>query len=93
MRESAEKMSPLLKKIDWKVPKIPVISNVTAKKFENEIEIPELLTKQIYTRVNFYQSMEECKKEENTEIEFYEVGPKPTLLSLYKEEKTFNINK
>lgn len=84
-------MSPFLQKVDWKLPKIPVISNVTAKKIENEKEIPDLLTKQIYSRVNFYQSMEECKKD-GQECEFYEVGPKPTLLMLYRDEKTVNIN-
>ena len=86
MVPSAEKMRTFLEEIKWKEPKIPVISNVSAKPFTIE-DIPKLLKEQIHSTVKFYQSMEYCRSSYG-DPEIIELGPKPTLINLNKFSKT-----
>lgn len=90
MEPAAQIMKKHLNSITWKQPEIPVISNVTGQPYKNTQEIPELLSKQIHTRVNFYSGMMYCRQNWNP-LEFIEMGPKSCLISLYKNEKTLFV--
>lgn len=95
MREAAESFRDILDKVDFKEFNIPVISNVTGRPYRKE-QIVELLTKQIYSSVQWVSSI--CWIEQQGEIIYNEYGPKSILLpmidtiknSLPKEIKCIN---
>jgi [acyl-carrier-protein] S-malonyltransferase len=90
MIPASQLMRSHLNNVTWKLPEIPVISNVTGKPYESTRDIPDLLAHQIHTCVNFYAGMMYCKSQ-GSNISFIEMGPKQSLLSLYKNEDTTYI--
>jgi len=94
MKDALENMRDKIAKTDFFEPKIPIISNVTAKE-EREINgIKTLLVKQITSRVRWRESVEYMIK--NGVSNFIEIGPGKVLSGLVKkinkEVKISNIN-
>ena len=73
----------------------PYVTNVTASYIEDISQTKELLAKQVYSSVRWYQSIEEMIRHGVTS--FIEVGPGRTLAGfnkrISKEITTVNIQK
>ena len=95
MRPAAEKMKELLEKIVFKNPIIKIISNVTALPVEQEVDIKNLLYRQIFSQVRWRESVEYMIK--NNVNDFIEIGPGKVLSGLVKRTNnnvtTKSINK
>lgn len=82
MKPVEEVMQKALENVDFKVPTVPVVSNVTAEPEINPTRIKELLVEQICGRVRFRESILNLK---NLGVkEFVEVGPGKVLTGLVK---------
>ena len=95
MKPAAESMKKLLEKIVFKNPIIKVISNVTALPIEKEVNIKDLLYRQIFSQVRWRESVEYMIK--NNVNDFIEIGPGKVLSGLVKRTNdkvsTKSINK
>ncbi|HTV46955.1 MAG TPA: ACP S-malonyltransferase [Phycisphaerae bacterium] len=83
MKSAAEQMEKVLSGVALAPPKMPVISNVTARPHENVESIRRLLVQQIIAPVRWQQSMEYLK-EQNVES-FLEPGPGRALTGMLKK--------
>ena len=83
MKPAAEKMKSFLQKVDFKNPKIQLISNVTALPVEKDEDIKDLLYKQIFSQVRWRESVEYMIK--NGINDFIEIGPGKVLSGLSKK--------
>jgi len=82
MRSATEKMSEELSNVEFKNPKIDIISNVTARPTNDPIEIKNLLIKQIESPVRWREivtNLIDLKVEK-----FIEIGPGKVLSGLVK---------
>ena len=95
MKPAAESMKKLLEKIVFRNPIIKVISNVTALPIEKEVDIKDLLYRQIFSQVRWRESVEYMIK--NNVNDFIEIGPGKVLSGLVKRTNdkvsTKSINK
>ena len=95
MREATIKMEKIINDQKLKNPKFRVVSNVTAKTYNDTDEIKQLLIKQIESPVRWRESIEYMISQgTNT---FVEIGPGKVLSGLIKrinkEVKVLNIDK
>ncbi len=90
---AGEKLYRELEKADFKLPRIPVISNVNAKPYNTTSEIPKLLREHVSHPVRW----EECVRYMTTQGvgTFIELGPGRVLSGLIKKisngVKTYNV--
>lgn len=84
MSAAAEQFSDFLNDIEFQKPLFPVISNVTARPHEQQ-KIKELLVKQVYSPVEWVESVHWV--EQQGSIEYHEIGPKPLLHKMVKQIK------
>jgi [acyl-carrier-protein] S-malonyltransferase len=82
MEPARERFAIFLKKIKFKAPRIPVVSNVTGLIMKDPKEIKELLIRQITSPVQWWDCMKTAKRE-NVHY-FYECGAGKTLASMAK---------
>ena len=94
MKVAAEKMREKIENAIFLQPKLPIISNVTAKEEYDFNIIKSLLVKQITSRVRWKESVDYMVKEGITD--FIEIGPGKVLSGLVKKisknVKISNIN-
>tara|TARA_A100001015_G_scaffold269393_1_gene321044 strand:- start:215 stop:1150 length:936 start_codon:yes stop_codon:yes gene_type:complete len=94
MKPAAEDMEDKINKINFLSPKIQIVNNVTAKIEKDPMEIKKLLIRQIYSTVNWRESMVNIS--ENGVENFIEIGPGKVLTGMIKRTisgaKTFSIN-
>ena len=86
MKPAAEQMKELILESDFKQPKIPIISNVTAKEETGVENIKNLLIEQIYSRVRWREIIEFMIKSKVNEI--HELGPGKSLSGMIKRFDT-----
>jgi malonyl CoA-acyl carrier protein transacylase len=72
MEPAAEKVARVLETTEVRLPKIPVIANVSASPYKAPGEIRKLLAKQLTNRVRFRESVTSLS---NGETEFVDLGP------------------
>lgn len=90
MTEAADGFLSELKNYDIKIPGIPVYSNVNAKPYGENTDIPENLARQIKNPVLWQQTIENMLADGFTD--FIEVGPGKTLCGLIKKiSKDVNV--
>lgn len=82
LEPAAVKLKPELEKMHIGPMKIPVFTNVDAKKVPSEQEIVPILSKQIVSPVRFYQIIENMQKEGADT--FIELGPGKSLCGFVK---------
>ena len=82
MKPAAEQMKELVLESNFKQPKIPIISNVTAKEETDVENIKNLLIEQIYSRVRWREIIEFMIKNKVNKI--YELGPGKSLSGMIK---------
>ena len=82
MKPAAKKMDEKINKINFRSPKIDIISNVTANRVNEESEIKKLLIKQIFSKVRWRESVLYMINEGVNE--FIEIGPGKVLSGLIK---------
>ena len=82
MKPAAEKMKILLQKKDFKNSKLQLISNVNALPIEKDIDVKELLYRQIFSEVRWRESIEYMIN--NGIDDFIEIGPGKVLSGLVK---------
>ena len=86
MKPAAEQMKELILKSNFKQPKIPIISNVTAREETGVENIKNLLIEQIYSRVRWREIIEFMIKNKINEI--HELGPGKSLSGMIKRFDT-----
>ena len=86
MKPAAEQMKNLILETNFQKPKIPIISNVTAKEETNKENIKNLLIEQIYSRVRWREIIEFMIKSKVSEI--HELGPGKSLSAMIKRFDT-----
>ena len=86
MKPAAEQMKELILKSNFKQPKIPIISNVTAREETGVEDIKNLLIEQIYSRVRWREIIEFMIKSKVNEI--HELGPGKSLSGMIKRFDT-----
>lgn len=89
MKEAGEEFEAFLKDFSFTPPKIPVISNVTAKPYKEDVL--ENLAKQITSPVRWYETVEYLL--ETPEPEFQEMGPGNVLSGLIRRIKRTKAKK
>jgi len=82
MKPAAEQMKELVLESNFKKPRIPIISNVTAKEETDVENIKNLLIEQIYSRVRWREIIEFMIKNKVNKI--YELGPGKSLSGMIK---------
>jgi len=95
LRGAAEKLGEVLADVKLKKPKIPYVTNVTAKYVKDKKRIKELLEKQVYSSVMWEQSVRTML--EDGVDRFVEIGPGKTLAGFIKkissDAKVYNVGK
>ncbi|MFA5361912.1 MAG: ACP S-malonyltransferase [Candidatus Omnitrophota bacterium] len=95
MKNASVRLSEEISKINFSEPKIPVISNVTARPFSSVGEIRENLVKQVYSSVLWESSLQFMLS--NNIRRFFELGPGRVLRGLMRyinnEAQVINIAK
>ena len=86
MKPAAEQMKELILKSNFKQPKIPIISNVTAKEETGVENIKNLLIEQIYSRVRWREIIEFMIKSKVNEM--HELGPGKSLSAMIRRFNT-----
>ena len=81
MSPAAEGLKPLLDKIPWKEPGVPVLSNVNAAS-NTAAQLPDILAAQLISSVRWEQSMIHMLEQVDN---FIEIGPGSTLSGLIKK--------
>lgn len=82
MRLAQGVFAEVLAPVRFKKPKIPVISNVTARPYKSGAEIKKLLAEQLTSSVQWQKSIEYALDQGVTT--FIEFGPRPVLTELLK---------
>mgnify|MGYP001429026457 FL=1 len=94
MDKAAKDMSSKINLIQFNIPNVKIVHNVTASTSNKNESIKDLLIKQIYSMVRWRESMEFM--EQKGVNEFIEVGPGKVLTGLGKrivnKSKLININ-
>ena len=94
MKVASENMKNKINQTTFSAPKIEIVNNVTAGIEKDPNEIKKLLIRQIYSTVNWRESMLNMSK--NGVKNFIEIGPGKVLSGMVKrtisEAKTFSIN-
>ncbi len=80
MEPMLEEFEEIANQLDYKTPRIPVISNVTGTKADSSITTPKYWVDHVRQPVKFAQSMN-ALQQQGIDI-FLEVGPKPILLGM-----------
>lgn len=80
---ASAKMAPILEKIDFRQPSVPVISNTTGQPFEKE-KIGETLVKQIVSPTHFADCVSYLFNNEDVDTTL-ELGPGGTLTQFVKQ--------
>lgn len=83
MRPAAEKMREILAGVPIVMPRIAVISNVTARPHESVEKLRELLVEQIVAPVRWSQSMDYLRQQGT--LQYLELGPGRVLTGLMKK--------
>ena len=84
MSPAADKLAEALDKVDWSLPKVPVMSNVTAKTHENDIDsIKQRLVEQLTHPVRWSQCMEHVLAEK-PDARLIELAPGKVLSGLMR---------
>ncbi len=83
LKGAGEKLEAFLKDIKVESPRIPYISNVTARAEQSPQRMKELLGQQVYSPVRWQQSMEYMIRE-GAEV-FVEIGPGKALTNFAKK--------
>jgi len=86
MKPAADQMKNLILESNFQQPKIPIISNVTAKEETSSENIKNLLIEQIYSRVRWREIIEFMIKNKVTEM--HELGPGKSLSAMIKRFDT-----
>lgn len=81
MSPAAEGLKPLLDKIPWREPEVPVLSNVNAAS-NTAAQLPDILAAQLISSVRWEQSMIHMLEQVDNIIE---IGPGSTLSGLIKK--------
>ncbi len=90
LKEKAKEFEKYLNEIPIKNPKVPVISNITARPLKYADEIKAELREHFFSPVRWVQSVEFLKNEGVDTI--YEIGPKKVLTGLIKRiDRTFDL--
>lgn len=94
MKSAADKMRDKIEKINFSTPTTEIINNVNAKPYKKISDIKELLTKQIYSTVQWRESLNFMS---NQGVKNYiEIGPGKALSGMVKRTlknvKSFSIN-
>ena len=94
MKEASEKMKTKIDSVNFKKPKLEIISNVTASPETDKEKIKKLLVEQIYTKVRWRESI--LFMISNGINEFIEIGPGKVLSGLVrrinKDCKSTSVN-
>ncbi|BCJ96167.1 hypothetical protein acsn021_37360 [Anaerocolumna cellulosilytica] len=83
MKSAAIKMERVLEDCEFKIPRWPIISNVSALPYRYEDDIVEHMTAQMISPVRWQESMEYLENQDVTVV--IEFGPKGILKKLTKE--------
>ncbi|MBI5644233.1 MAG: ACP S-malonyltransferase [Deltaproteobacteria bacterium] len=94
MESAARKLDEELKKIDFREPSAPVVTNVEAETIKDRSEIRTLLTRQLTNPVRWVDIIRKMKRDGVDAI--IEIGPNKVLTGLVKriekEMNTFNLS-
>ena len=91
MAPAAKELAGFLQTVEFRDPKVPVVSNVDSRPYTSAAEIPERLLTQLTTAVHWQQSMEFLLAE-GVES-FYEIGPGKVLAKLiWRTRQETNVN-
>ena len=81
MKPAKEEFAQFINQFTFKAPKIPVIANYTAKKYESDSNaIKETLALQICNPVRWVETIQYLKKQPDAQFE--EVGPGKALTKM-----------
>jgi len=83
MQSAADQMAAVLAGVNFSVPRVPVISNVTAQPHGDTDSIKKLLVQQIVAPVRWYQSVEMLRTKEIAR--WVELGPGRTVTGMMKK--------
>lgn len=83
MKSAAVKLEKVLEECEFKAPRWPIISNVSALPYKCEDDIVERMTAQMVSSVRWQESMEYLENQDTTVV--IELGPKSVLKKLIKE--------
>lgn len=93
LKDASDKLYSFLESINIKAPKLPYISNVEACLVEDKADIKNLLRKQIYSPVKFWQSIE--KMAAMGVERFIEIGAGNTISGMlkrvYKDKEIYSV--
>src|SRR5205807_521166 len=83
MRPAAAKLRGALDRLDWRLPEVPVVANVSAAAYADVAELPTMLEQQLYSPVRWSACVQRlldwgCDA-------FVEVGPKKALSGMLRE--------
>ena len=78
MEPAVSGLEEALDEITFKDPIIPIVSNVSAQAYHTCADLKSNLTKQLYSTVRWYESMDVCVNSFDIST-FHEFGPKRTL--------------
>jgi len=91
MNKASEIMSEEIQKLDIKMPKIKILSNVNAKEVKNVSDLKKLLISQIESRVRWRETINSIIH--NNCNNFIEIGPGKVLSGMIKRlAKNINVN-
>ena len=94
MNKASEEMKDKINSINFNIPKVDIVSNITASPEKNPNKIKKLLIDQIFSTVRWRESIELIQK--NGVTTFIEIGPGKVLSGLTKRiargVKIININ-
>ena len=85
MMPAADKMRELIMRLNLNIPKLPIVSNVTASKIQDVKKIKELLVEQIYKKVRWREIIELMLF--HNVNNFIEIGPGKSLSGMLKRFK------
>lgn len=85
MMPAADKMRELIMRLNLNIPKVPIVSNVTASKIQDVKKIKELLVEQIYKKVRWREIIELMLF--HNVNNFIEIGPGKSLSGMLKRFK------
>ena len=91
MKPMLSDFEKMLDTIDFNLPKIKLISNVTGQQINDEIATTKYWIQHTLSPVRFYDAVKSIKQE-GAEI-LLEIGPKPVLLGMIRYIEDFEINK
>ena len=83
MKDTATALENEFQKYNFKMPEIPIVSNIKAKPFEDQMDITNSLVKQTYSTVKWYESIKYIQSRNINS--FYEIGFGNTLCGIIKK--------